>query len=81
MEGEGKKEGGQLPCEDPSHEKPKISASCAVEWKKVEDILSQMGLHLIPSNNKDFSEGSMGTASRKKGSRELQNLKFNVNYE
>ena len=80
-EEEGIKEGGLIPSNEPSHENSKSLPGSAVEWKKVEAILSQMGLQIIPSSNKEFSEGSMAIASRKKGSRELQNLKFNVNYD
>ena len=85
-EGEGTKEGDQSLIVDT----PNVNSSClgggclegrVVEWKKVEDILSQLGLQLIPNNYKSFTEGSASTVRRKKGFRELQNLKCNVNYE
>ena len=80
-EGEGIKEGGKLTNGEPFQEKFKNSVRSDVEWKKVEGMLSHLGLQSIQSTNKDFLEGSLGTASRKKGIRELQNLKFNVNYD
>ena len=43
-EGEGIKEGGQLPNDEFSNKNSKKSEGSAVEWKKVEDILSQLGL-------------------------------------
>ena len=51
------------------------------DWKKVEDILTQLELQLIPNNIKAFTEGSNSTVQRKKGIRELINLKCNVNYD
>ena len=80
-EGEGDMEASQLPNDVPSNESSKSLEGGAVEWRKVEDILSCLGLQLIPTNKTGVTEGSIVTASRKKGFRELQNLKFNVNYD
>ena len=51
------------------------------ERKKVQDILTQLGLRLIPKNDKTPFQGSSNGTSRRKGIREPQNLKFNVNYD
>ena len=80
-EGEGVTEASQRPNDVPSNESTKSLEGDAVEWRKGEDILSHLGLQLIPTNKTAVTEGSIATASRKKGFRELQNLKFNVNYD
>ena len=52
-----------------------------MEWKKAQALLTQMGIQLIHDTKKTKTEKTITKARRKKGSRELQNLKFNVNYE
>ena len=51
------------------------------EWKQVQDIITQLGLRLIPKKELTSVQGSSNSTGRRKGNRELQNLKFNVNYD
>ena len=52
-----------------------------VEWKKVQALLSNMGLQLIHSNSKTKLEEKSITAKKKRATRELQSLNFNVSYD
>ena len=70
--GEIQKEGSQ-----PLNVDSKIGVE---EWKQVQDILTHLGLRLIPKNEKTHCQGSCNGMGKRKGIRELQNLKFNVNY-
>ena len=52
-----------------------------VEWKNVQPFLTEMGLQLIQDPKKTNLSRNSFKARRKKGSRKLQNLEFNVNYD
>ena len=72
------KEGGQLLDDVSSNVESKNGS---VEWKKAQHILTQLGLQLVPKSMKDSLGGSSSGANGRKGYKELQNLKFNVNYD
>ena len=81
QEGEEENEGDRLLKDDAPIDKTESLKGRDVEWEKVQDILSQLGQHLVPKNKMTNMEGSRNGDRRKKGIRELQNLKFNVNYD
>ena len=72
---------GRLENEDYSPNKSELKGNRTMEWKNVQALLTQMGIQLIHDTKKTKIEGSTTKARRRKGYRELQNLKFNVNYE
>ena len=72
---------GRLENEDYSPNKSELKGNRTMEWKNVQTLLTQMGIQLIHDTKKTKIEGSTTKARRRKGYRELQNLKFNVNYE
>ena len=63
----------------PNEAKPK--GNRRLEWKNAQVLLNQMGIQLIHDTKNTKKEGAINNVSRKKGYRELQNLKFHVNYE
>ena len=81
QEGEEENEGDQLLKDDSPIDKTESLEGRIVEWEKVQDILTQLGLLLVPENKKTIMEGSINGDRRTKGIRELQNLKFNMNYD
>ena len=63
---------------------PKIKGSFAVkqlQWKEVQIFLSNMGIQIIRDNSTNNSEVKSIDDKKKRGCRELQRLKFNVNYD
>ena len=52
-----------------------------MEWENAQALLTQMGIQLIHDTKETKKDGMINKARGKKGSRELQNLRFNVNYE
>ena len=51
-----------------------------VEWKEVQAFLSNLGIQLIHGNSNTNLEEKRSSVKKKKGTRELQRLNFNVNY-
>lgn len=70
--------GGQLP-EDVSSNF--VSKNSGEKWKKAQDILTLLGLQLVPKCKGNSLGGSSSGTRGRKGLRELQNLKFDVNYD
>ena len=50
------------------------------EWKNVQPLLTDMGLQLIPAPKEKILPRNNFKPRRKRGTRELQNLEFKVNY-
>ena len=53
----------------------------SLDWKNAQVLLTQMGIQLIHDTKETKKGGIFNKTRGKKGSRELQNLRFNVNYE
>ena len=71
-------------CLDKVFHSPKESESKGnrrMEWEEAQVLLTQMGIQLIHDTKKYKEEGTTKMENRKKGYRELKNLRFNVNYE
>ena len=58
-----------------------ISKDTSGEWKNVQSLLTKMGLELFSAPNNINLARNSSKPRRKKGTREVQNLEFNVNYE
>ena len=80
VEVEAEKVSSQIVKDASSNNKTVIIGDSIVEWKNVQDLLTQMGLQLVPATKKTKSARNIINARRKKDNKELQNLKFNVNY-
>ena len=73
---EVEKVSGQLVKDASSSNKTMIIGDSIVEWKNVQALLTQMGLQLIPDTNKTKSVGKFINTRKKRGNRELHNLKL-----
>ena len=51
------------------------------EWKEVQPLLTEMGLQMIQDSKKTNLARNGTNVRRKRVSREVQNLDFNVNYD
>ena len=59
----------------------RTSENKMVEWKEVQALLSNLGIELIYRNSNTNLEEKTGSVKKKRGTRELQRLNFNVNYD
>ena len=59
----------------------RTSENKMVEWKEVQALLSNLGIQLIHRNSNTNLEEKTGSVKKKQGTRELQRLNFNVNYD
>lgn len=53
-----------------------------VEWKAIIKFLNSIDLELVPTKRKKVVDiNSNGSSRKKKGAKELHNLKFGINYD